>query len=120
MGAVSAAAQKGILRGVEDSWLGACHNQGMGFQHLELQNILSNLDDVVNIYWSQLVLRPLCVDRLEITIGEQLPLVFLDPADEQMTAEKISIGQTCDGNQVAVKLENFRGGYDVHVSLGPF
>ena len=37
-----------------------------------------------------------------------------------MTAEKISIGQTCDGNQVAVKLENFRGGYDVHVSLGPF
>ena len=48
------------------------------------RNILSNLDGVVNIYWSQLVLRPLCVDRLEITIGEQQPLVFLDPADEQV------------------------------------
>ena len=43
----------------------------------------NNSAGLVEIYWSDLTLRPRCVDRLEITIGEQ-QFVFLDPADDQV------------------------------------
>ena len=35
----------------------------------------------LTVYWPRLVTRPNCVDRLSITLGSKVAMVFTDPSD---------------------------------------
>ena len=68
-------------RGLEDSGLGVCHQHGMKFNtELNISDIvtvtnISNNENAtlleVKIFWTKIVESPLCVDWLNIDLGEK-------------------------------------------------
>ena len=38
----------------------------------------------LTVYWARLVTRANCVDRLNITLGSKISMVFTDPSDAEV------------------------------------
>ena len=77
----------------EDLGTGHCHNQGVGWRGdlLDQRDLLGNITEEdngtisVDIFWSLLVERPRCVDRLSVT---RLPAGQLDTQQSCYTLNK--------------------------------
>merc|ERR1712032_1604840 len=63
----------------------------------------------LTVYWARLVTRANCVDRLNITLGSKISMVFTDPSDAEETKTKISFFvNPCDHprSMMTVTVEN--------------
>ena len=96
------------MKGLEDFGFGPCHTSGMKFTNrnirykflsaLKYENVsskcCSDIIDIENkcieantsmvrisVYWSWLVIHDDCVDKLTITLGTEVQLMYTDPAD---------------------------------------
>ena len=132
-------------RGLEDLGIGYCHTEGAGWnENVTADDILGdNLaedwviieargkdanDSVVDtdnmtsqmnvaVYWAKLVRRPKCVDKITIKVGNVTQADIADPADFQLTKEKIVIiRKICETEIVEINIVNKRGGFDAHFS----
>ena len=43
----------------------------------------------LTVYWTRLVMRPNCVDRLNITLGSKVSMVYTDPSDAQVLGIRV-------------------------------
>eukprot|EP00092_Neocalanus_flemingeri_P030767 GFUD01033415.1.p1 GENE.GFUD01033415.1~~GFUD01033415.1.p1 ORF type:complete len:399 (+),score=105.35 GFUD01033415.1:57-1199(+) len=124
-------------RGVEDLGIGYCHTLGVGWNgnltvgdvvELEVdqveanrssQSVSSDPAGKVSIYWTRLVQRPKCVDRLEISMGSGVQVLLMDPADSEVTQEKVRIlRRVCETEALNIKVHNKRGGSNFNINLG--
>jgi len=123
-------------RGLEDTGIGYCHTQGMGWnKELTAEQVVQfglqgsrdssgdlsspNTEDFVDIFWSRLVQHPKCVDKLDITLGSGVQVNLMDPADSEDSREKIKVPRKiCETENLKIKMHNKRGGFNANVDVG--
>ena len=131
-------------RGLEDLGIGYCHAHGVGWNANVTAAIIlgqsltddwiivsakykagsgnesetGNMSSLMNIplYWTKLVRRPKCVDRITVKVGNVTQVDLADPADYEDSKETINIETNiCETETVNIMIENRRGGFDAKI-----
>jgi hypothetical protein len=121
-------------RGLEDLGIGYCHAHGVGWNGNVTAEIIlgqsltddwiivsakyqagrSNVSETGNmtslpLYWTKLVRRPKCVDRITVKVGNVTQVDLTDPGDLKDSRETLIVEKTiCETETVNMQIENRR------------